>query len=29
MIADDSGTDFAFAADEQADLPVDFAGDRR
>jgi hypothetical protein len=29
MIADDSGTDFALAADEQADLPVYFTGDRR
>jgi hypothetical protein len=29
MIADDNGTDFALAADEQGDLPVDFAGDRR
>jgi hypothetical protein len=29
MIADDNGTDFALAADEQADLPVDFTGDGR
>jgi hypothetical protein len=29
MIADNNGTDFSLAADEQADLPVDFTGDRR
>jgi hypothetical protein len=29
VVADYCGADFSFAADEQADLPVDIAGKKR